>query len=416
MQPEAFLTHQVFEKLEQLNQALSSNENREKLPLENIQFFEVVYNHVIDRLHSTVPLLVQEPELASLAAEIDAANVQIIAYLGNKNIGHLNNAVNNLNAVLNRTRNIPLPLSSDNYDFAKHVANFEKAVNGAYSQLNTYAQTIDQKLIDTEKELAVKETKIQELTQKLAEKETEIQTVLTRYNSEFETLKTTSNAAIEADRKKFTEDFESDRKSFTSLNTDDRKVFQTELETQVKKSSALVNDHLSKMNGKLEEAKKIVNIIGNVGVTGNYQIIANQHRKNANNLRYTAFFFMGLMSVLLIWSIIDLGNGDFNFYKSIVRVLAAAVLTYPAIYASRESTRHRNLETRNRNLELELASVGPFIELLPETEQQKIKQELVKKYFGNHLSDEEDKKTGDEDVSVNALDKLLKTILPFMKK
>jgi hypothetical protein len=88
-------------------------------------------------------------------------------------------------------------------------------------------------------------------------------------------------------------------------------------------------------------------------------------------------------------------------------------LTYPAIYASRESNKHRILETQNRNLELELASIGPFIELLPEDKKQAIKEDLVKKYFGNQISTTDPK---DEDISINGLEKILKTILPFVKK
>ena len=123
---------------------------------------------------------------------------------------------------------------------------------------------------------------------------------------------------------------------------------------------------------------------------------------------------MIVMSILLICSIIELSTSEFDLYKSLVRILAASVLTYPAIYASRESTKHRNLETQNRNLELELASIGPFIELLPKEKQETIKEELVKKYFGQHTNTQLDDK--DEDVSINALEKIVKMILPFVKK
>jgi hypothetical protein len=153
-----------------------------------------------------------------------------------------------------------------------------------------------------------------------------------------------------------------------------------------------------------------------VGVTGNYQKIANQHKSSANFFRWVALGFMIVMSGLLIYSIIELSNTDFNLYKSLVRILAAAVLTYPAVYAARESSRHRNLETQNRNLELELASIGPFIELLPEDKKQSIKEGLVNKYFGKSTHLEGDKKDEGDDVSISGLEKILKTILPYIKK
>lgn len=416
MLSEKFISAPVHEKLEQLKMAIANKENREILPVENVQFFEAFLNYCTDRLRLTIPLLIQEAELNSLSAEIESGTSQISTYIGNKNIGHLNNAVNNFNSALNRIRNFPFPSSKDDFNFSNQVASFQNAVETAYNTLNTYAQNIHQKLIDTEKELGTKETKIQELSQKLAEKETEIQTVLTRYNSEFDTLKTTANTALEADRKKITEEIEADRKLFTGMVADDRKLFKEAFDTQISNSAKLSSELTGKINTKLEEAKKIVNIIGNVGVTGNYQNIANQNKQSANFFRWVALIFMIIMSGLLIWSIIDLSITEFNIYKSLVRILAAAVLTYPAIYASRESTRHRNLETKNRNLELELASIGPFIEILPEPKKQEIKHELVKKYFGNHNLEIPGKKEEEEDVSINALEKILKAILPFIKK
>ena len=195
----------------------------------------------------------------------------------------------------------------------------------------------------------------------------------------------------------------------------DKEAYKKGFETQkadLEKQSA---DVIKNLQTKLAEAKELVNIVGNVGVTGNYQKIANQHKESANFFRWVALGFMIVMSGLLIFSIIELSSTDFNLYKSLVRILAAAVLTYPAVYASRESTRHRNLETQNRNLELELASIGPFIELLPEAKKETIKEELVKKYFGQQASIASDKKD-DDDVSVNGLEKILKTILPYIKK
>jgi len=55
------------------------------------------------------------------------------------------------------------------------------------------------------------------------------------------------------------------------------------------------------------------------------------------------------------------------------------------------------------DLELELASIGPFIELLPEDKKESIKKELVKKYFGNQIQSSESKE--EDDVSINALEK-----------
>src|SRR6185369_98646 len=97
-----------------------------------------------------------------------------------------------------------------------------------------------------------------------------------------------------------------------------KKAFDTQLDTV----AVSFNEKLNELNSKLTEANKIVNIIWNVGVTGNYQKIANENDFTANLLRVGAVFFMVLMSSLLVWSIIDLSKADFDLYKSVARILA----------------------------------------------------------------------------------------------
>ena len=126
---------------------------------------------------------------------------------------------------------------------------------------------------------------------------------------------------------------------------------------------------------------------------------------------------MFVLSGLLIYTIWDISSDTFDWTKSLVRILAAAALSYPATYAARESSKHRKLENLNRKAELELAAINPFIELLPEQKKQEIKEKLVEKYFGNNqniISDLDEK--GDENVSIGTIERIVKTLIPFIKK
>ena len=334
--------------------------------------------------------------------------------MGNKNTGHITNAINNLTSALNRVRNLPLLLSKGDFDFSKAVASFQSTVENAYKSLESEKNKLQEQLESIEVDLTAKNGLISALQQQIATKETEIQTVLSKYTADFENTKTNYNIVFENERKKFNDAVEVDRKifneQFDSIKGDNQKVF----EEQIRKLDTDSTSIVEKLNQKLSEANKIVNIVGNVGVTGNYQNIANENRKSADNFRILALCFMIIMSGLLIWSIIELSSGEFNLYKSLVRILAAAVLTYPAVYAARESTKHRKLEVQNRKIELELASIGPFIELLGDDKKNLIKEELVKKYFGNNSFVEDTK--DDDEISINGLEKILKVILPLLKK
>ena len=123
-----------------------------------------------------------------------------------------------------------------------------------------------------------------------------------------------------------------------------------------------------------------------------------------------AIAFMIIFSGLLVWTIIDLSADGFNWTKSLIRLIAAAALSYPATYAARESSKHRRLETINRNAELELASINPFIEILPEAKKQAIKEKLVEKYFGNDRNVLSDNTKENEELSIGAFEKILNAV------
>ena len=65
----------------------------------------------------------------------------------------------------------------------------------------------------------------------------------------------------------------------------------------------------------------------------------------------------------------------------------ALAITAPAWYTARESARHRTNADRARQTELELASLGPFIELMPDDKKNQIREELTKRYFGNQIAE-----------------------------
>lgn len=414
MTSENFKSHIVFEKLEQFKQSILSETYKESIDQENFTFFETAYRFIADRLKLTLHILLQDAELSALSSEIESGTSQINAYSGNKNIGHIQNAVNNLTSAINRVRNFPIILSKGDFDFTKTIAVFQESIENEHKKLQNEISKITSKLNETEKSLNERNLQVTALQQQLTAKETEIQNALSKYTTDFENLKTGNNSTFESEKQKFKNNIELDRKTFKEQFDQSLAENNQTFNEQLKSIEETSNKVIEELKLRLQEANKIVNIVGNVGVTGNYQNIANQNKRSADNFRIIALFFMVVMSGLLIWSIIELSHGEFNLYKSIVRIIAAAVLTYPAVYAARESTKHRKLENHNRKLELELASIGPFIELLPEDKKQTIKEELVKKYFANSATIIDEKE--DDDNSYSGLEKILKTILPYIKK
>lgn len=88
---ENFKNHPVFEKLEQLKQVLLTENVNGKVGTDNFVYFESFHLFIKDRLKFTIPILIQEPELNALSSEIEAGTVQLNAFIGNNNAGHIQN-------------------------------------------------------------------------------------------------------------------------------------------------------------------------------------------------------------------------------------------------------------------------------------------------------------------------------------
>lgn len=424
MTGQEFENHLIFDKLEQFKNRISENEIREIVSVDDIHFFETAYGYFQDRLKLTIPTIVQDAELTTISQEIENSLSQINTFIGNKNAGHITNAKNHLYSAITRVRNLPLPFSKNDFNFSKNISNFESIVKEKYNSLELENKELKESIEELNSEIKNNKAELKRISTLLTQKETEIQNINSTFQTEFTNIKATANQNYDSDRKAFRTEFDTIKQSYET----EKKNFRTEFDTikesfnseieEIKQgidtdTARLIND----LKQKLDDAKKIVGVIGDVSVTGNYQQIANSNKRTADFLRIVAITLMLILSGLLIYTIWDISGATFDWTKSLIRILAAAALSYPATYAARESNKHRRLEILNRKAELELAAINPFIELLPENKKQEIKEKLVEKYFGNHsvnLDNSDNQK--DDEVSINALDKILKTILSNIKK
>jgi hypothetical protein len=405
MTPTEFENHQVFEKLEQINSRIEESELRELIAIDSINFFETAISYLNDRFKLTIPVIVQETELNTIAKEIENALTQINSFVGNKNVGHITNATNHIYTAITRVRNLPLPFAKNDFNFSKSIANFEKTTKEKYSSLEVENKelkneftTLSKKLEDTNKEL-------EKVNTTLKQKELDIQNLNSSFQTNFDTIKTSATQNYEQDRKTFRAEFDTSKETLSK-----------EVETLKSGIDTGTDKIISDLEAKLEEAKKIVGAVSDNAVTGNYKIVANNHKTTADVFRIIAIVLMITMSSLLIYAIWDVSGENYDWTKSLVRILAAAALSYPATYAARESSKHRKLEIINRKSELELTAIGPFIELFPEIKKQEIKEKLVEKFFGKSSSTLNEDDGKDAEVSIGAVERLIKTLLPFIKK
>jgi hypothetical protein len=146
MNTSEFENHQVFEKIEQLQNRISEEEVQAKIELDKLSFYDSFCKYIKDRLKLTIPVLVPVAELNAMASELEAGFAQVNAFLGNNNIGHLNNADANFNAVMTRVRSLPLPFSKNDFNFSKSISGFEKLVKSKYETIEEENSALQEEL------------------------------------------------------------------------------------------------------------------------------------------------------------------------------------------------------------------------------------------------------------------------------
>jgi hypothetical protein len=405
MNPSDFKQHPVFDRLNDLKKSLQTKTARENISLDNLNYLQTSMNYTFDRLNSSIPILIQDSDINAIAQDLTNEQGQINAFLGNFNNGHITNAISNANACLSKVRNLPFQATKGNSNYVKLLSNFDSLVKAKMELLNKENKALKNQITSLGKDLEKSNQDLKRLLNALIQKEKEIQNLNNDFQTDFKNFKSNSNQNIETDRLTFRKEVDKDKEKY-------RKEIDEKIES-LESSSAKI---ISELKLKLKDARKLVNVIGNVGATGNFQLLANYHNKEANKWRIVALGFMALLSLILIITIWDIHVGQFDWVKSVVRIFAAGILSYPATYAAQESSKHRKQENYNRKIELELASINPFIEILEEPKKQMIKEKLVDKYFGNNNAIDNKEDQQDSTISLNAVEKIIKNIGNIINK
>lgn len=344
-------------------------------------------------LQATPATLASSQAMAQIHAHIQAPLNELNSYLSNKNPGHIVNAATQLEQSV-------LPLL---WAFAPQVQalpqpNLSELLE---QQAASAAQAVHQLVIQRD-ELAIKlqnevsradalSTRLDDMVEGATKERAESAAAVAKLEKAFAEKEIERATAFEASLTKFRENF--------GL-----------LEGKSKKDSEAL---IAALEDQKSKAAQIVQVVGNIGVTGNYQQIANTEAKQANFWRWATVLVFAAGITVAGATFIKFWNQPFsveNTWSVVIRLLYAIAITAPAWYTARESARHRTNADRARQTELELASIGPFIELMPEERKVAIREELTKVYFGKQVEAHEVKTSLDVTVMKDLAIELAKVL------
>lgn len=286
---------------------------------------------------------------------------ELNAFNSSGNVGNLTNAGANLDGAL----------TSASWSFFKRPIKGSKAYGETIGSVRNAAKAAVDDLRSEAKETLRISAETQDVLGKVSREIGEAKSQIEQLNSasdarlneiaaEFATIK----ADIEAERQTDRTAKENDFKDFFKEQTDAAKISTT------------------KITDYEEQAKRILQIVGNIGLTGNFQKRSTDEGSAANFWRWVTVGLFGIGIALITASLVSNIIGQSTINILLIRIAIGIAITLPAIYTAKESGRHRTNSDRAKQIELELASLTPFIEGLPEEDQWRVVSTLTPKYFG----------------------------------
>ncbi|WP_374643361.1 hypothetical protein [Hydrogenophaga sp.] len=376
MTPSEYFAHPIRELLDRLLGLLQAQEFSDPdllaqdSPAASLQSVSAISNTARSLLERTPPQFVSGHGLTQLQNAFQAIFNELTAYQSNKNPGHLQNARAQVEqSIMPQLWTFsPLAQQGDLAPLSQSIVDLTKTSSDSIQQLiaqrEKYAAqsaALAQQIVDAEAKLA-----------RLAE-------TVTKQNAE-------AASVVAVVQKQYAEKEAERVVAFESLLKQLRDNFaQMQVDAELAQAQ-----RLDSLRESQDQAAQIVQVVGNIGVTGNYQKIANVEGEQANIWRYVTigFFCAGIViAAATFWKFWNQPFSPENAWSVLIRLMYAIAITAPAWYTARESARHRTNADRARQTELELASLGPFIELMPEDKKHQIREELTKRYFGNQVSE-----------------------------
>ena len=189
--------------------------------------------------------------------------------------------------------------------------------------------------------------------------------------------------------------------------------------TAIEKIENDTSELVAGISVKEAEARGLVQSVGDILTTGTYKIRAQNESKLSDRFRWITIglFSIGILIVLSNFAIHFkswwTGTGyDESPWTLATRLLTALVVALPALYTARESARHRTNADQATQRELELSTLGPFIELMPDEAKAAIRDRLTDRYFGNSVEAHKVESLLDSDTIAKIAEAVARAVKP----
>lgn len=382
--------HAVFKELADLEQSLESS--REAAQADSTAFdawerIERVTKFIRTFLSDVDPLLVPPSHLSNAHSQLQQVRNQLNSFAGNRNVAHLNEANNQLDNVLSYLASIPrLERAASTQELGDAASSYKKSIGGLI-------RSLEKQLSGLVAEKDVLHTRLQELTAEVAAQKQRADNVIAQMQQQFSAAQEARQSEASSLETKRSNEFEvaqdeRTQESEQALATHAKSV--SEFLTTSKTQHDALREDLSRESKSLiaaletqkAHAEKVVGIISTEAVAHGYGKTANEERDAAKGWRIVAVI------ALVVWIVAGLVffgltyDKDLSFSALARQFLISTPFVLLAGFAALQVSKHQRAERINRQQELEIAAIDPYLATFDDDTRNEVKRTLAEKLFG----------------------------------
>ncbi|WP_438312426.1 hypothetical protein [Sporosarcina sp. FA9] len=355
------------------------------------------FDFLKEALDKVDPWLVSTGIMNNLNGPISHVLSEITNYMNNRNGRHLVNALNHLETLLQYFPHLLIAKTPSEIEGVRNsVISFRKSIG-------QHLSNIEKTATETSEVLSKNTEKFNELTSAINDQKTRVDSVVNELQNQFLQGQAQRNNGFnnfidqgEEDYKgiiseievTFEQQMETLQNSFDSVTEGYEKQIETQqnaFDLLIQEFKATIQTELDQIHTMNKDAEKILGLMSMKGLAQGYQKIANSEANKA--LGWNAISLLSMIGVLWFgYQFIIINEGVMTWITLVSRIVMTGVGLTLFTYGAKQATSHRIEERRNRKIELELASLDPYLKDLEPAEQKAVKQSLVDKYFGVDFS------------------------------
>ncbi|MDC5851431.1 hypothetical protein OPW32_19785 [Vibrio europaeus] len=161
------------------------------------------------------------------------------------------------------------------------------------------------------------------------------------------------------------------------------KNIEDDYEGKLNSLSTIYDQSLQNIKDKNTQLNEVLGEVSSRVIAQDYEKSAENEMGAANLLRYASIFCMFLIVAVVGYAFWESTQSEFDLQSSGFRLVLAFLLSVPAAYLARESTKHRLQQYAHLQTALDLKAISPYLASLPEVEQHKIKSEMANRIFAS---------------------------------